>query len=355
MLIPAFVLLIGLILAFANGANDNFKGVATIYGSRIAGYRTALIWATVTTLAGAVLSVFIIEGLIKAFSGKGLVAPEAMALGRFPAVVALAAGLTVLLASRLGMPISTTHSLVGALSGVAIVTSSGWGWLPLLGLVFFLPLLTSPLVSLLLSWVANRLAPAPAAACICIAGAETSGGGGSLPVLITGSESECAIHGASPVVKTSWLVNSLHFLSAGAVGFARGLNDTPKLLGIVVAGGLFTADASLALIVGLAMALGGILWSRPIAKTMGEKLTPMSPGQGTIANALTSAIVGAASGLSLPVSTTHVACGTIFGLGAARKELSRKWALAIAGSWAFTLPLAAALASALWFGLSFMG
>lgn len=343
----SLVLATVLLLAFANGANDNFKGVATIYGSGTAGYRTALVWATVTTLAGAMLSFWLASDLVKVFSGEGIVDAETAALPSFPLVVSLAAGLTVLLAGALSMPISTTHAIVGALAGIALVTGSGWGWLPGLALLFFLPLLTSPLVAILLSFTANRLLPGTEGRCLCIAEAGTTSGG-SLPVLVSGTNRECEVHGARALVKTSWLVNGVHFLSAGAVGFSRGLNDTPKLLGILAAGSLTTADLSTATCVGLAMALGGLLWARPIAETMGKRLTPIPPAQGAVSNILTSGLVGAASLAGLPVSTTHVSCGTIFGLGLSRRELSGRWAGGVLASWLFTLPVAAALSALFW-------
>lgn len=60
-------------LAYSDGSNDNFKGVATLFGSDPTSYRRALAWATATTLAGAVCSIFLAETLVKNFSGKGLV------------------------------------------------------------------------------------------------------------------------------------------------------------------------------------------------------------------------------------------------------------------------------------------
>src|SRR5438045_1048342 len=111
------ILLAVLCLAYANGANDNFKGVATLFGSGTANYRRALAWATITTLLGSLTAVFLAEKLLKNFSGRGLVDNELAAHPDFVAAVGLAAGLTVLLATRIGMPISTTHSLVGGLVG----------------------------------------------------------------------------------------------------------------------------------------------------------------------------------------------------------------------------------------------
>ena len=73
----AFLFLAVAFLAYANGANDNFKGVASIYGSHTASYRTALAWATATTAAGSIAALFLATAMLKKFSGKGLV-PDAL-------------------------------------------------------------------------------------------------------------------------------------------------------------------------------------------------------------------------------------------------------------------------------------
>ncbi|MCA9195831.1 MAG: inorganic phosphate transporter, partial [Planctomycetales bacterium] len=113
----ATILLAVLCLAYANGANDNFKGVATLFGSGTTDYRRALAWGTVTTLLGSLTAVLLANTLLKSFSGRGLVDADLAATVDYGAAVALGAGLTVLLATRIGMPISTTHSLVGTLVG----------------------------------------------------------------------------------------------------------------------------------------------------------------------------------------------------------------------------------------------
>src|SRR5438876_12351843 len=86
------------VLAYSNGANDNFKGVATLFGSGTCGYRPALVWATVTTLAGSLLALYLAAGLVKSFSGKGLVPDEVIGQPAFLLAVSLGAALTVLLA-----------------------------------------------------------------------------------------------------------------------------------------------------------------------------------------------------------------------------------------------------------------
>ena len=99
-----------LILAYANGANDNFKAVATIYGSSTLGYRASLILGTVAQVCGSVASVFLATALLSAFSGKGLVPDAVAAEPHFLAAVGIAAAGTVMLATLIGLPISTTHT-----------------------------------------------------------------------------------------------------------------------------------------------------------------------------------------------------------------------------------------------------
>jgi len=88
--ITIIVLLIAVLaLAYANGANDNFKGVATLFGSATCSFRTALIWATITTLAGSLLALYLANGLVDNFKGKGLVPDEVTREPRFLLAVAL--------------------------------------------------------------------------------------------------------------------------------------------------------------------------------------------------------------------------------------------------------------------------
>src|SRR2546426_1053802 len=120
----ALVVAAVLFLAWSNGANDNFNGVATLYGSGTTSYRKALAWATVTTLAGSLLTLVLAAGLVKTFSAKGLV-PDAIATSpAFLAASALGRGATVLLATLLGLPVSTTHALTGALVGSGLASGT---------------------------------------------------------------------------------------------------------------------------------------------------------------------------------------------------------------------------------------
>ncbi len=136
------------------------------------------------------------------------------------------------------------------------------------------------------------------------------------------------------------IVDVFYFVSAGTVGFARGLNDTPKIAGILLILGSVNSNWVL-LLVTIAMALGGILKAKKVADTMSDKITPMNSGQGFTANFVTSILVLLSSFFSLPVSTTHVSVGSIFGIGTVNKTANPKMILKIVSSWLLTLPVAA--------------
>lgn len=376
-----FVFLTGatLFLAYANGANDNFKGVATLFGSQVTNYRRAIAWATATTLLGSIVSVVLAAKLVKHFSGKGLV-PDAIADGLgFHGAIALAARITVILATRFGFPISTTHALTGALVGAGLVASwaAGEGLVngAQLQNVFLLPLLLSPLVAIgcgaivygLCHHLSQRwgLAQTPLQeACICLDPgsapwvADDPSGAiawsvGHPPDVVIDRPEHCADRYADRDPGTVWgiqvqrLLDGVHFLSAGLVSFARGLNDTPKIVSLM----LVTQGLSLpvsAAIVGLAIAIGGWLNARRVAETMSQKLTSLNPGQGLAANLVTAALTIAASRWGLPVSTTHVSVGSIFGVGTVARSAHVRVFGQVLLSWVLTLPIAALLSGGIY-------
>src|SRR4051794_11950511 len=145
------IVLAVLFLAYSNGANDNFKGVATLFGSGTCSYRTALIWATITTLAGSLLALALAHGLVDAFKGKGLVPDAVTTQPAFLLAVGLGAALTVMLATWTGLPVSTTHALTGGLVGAGLIAASGEVRFAALGTSIVLPLLASPLIAIALT------------------------------------------------------------------------------------------------------------------------------------------------------------------------------------------------------------
>src|SRR6516162_1350151 len=135
-------------LAYSNGANDNFKGVASLFGSRTCNYWTAISWATVTTFAGSIMSIFLAQALLKKFSAKGIVPDHFAGSEYFLLAVAIGAGLTVILATVTGFPISTTHALTGAIIGCGFVAVGLEMNFSSLGKGFVLPLLLSPVLAM---------------------------------------------------------------------------------------------------------------------------------------------------------------------------------------------------------------
>ncbi len=364
----SFLILIAVVLlAFANGANDNFKGVATLFGSGTTNYRRALIWANVTTLLGSVVAVFWAEQLLKNFSGRGLISADLASHSSFAASVALGAGATVLLATRLGLPISTTHGLIGAIIGAGFVAGEVANWNKLAA-DFVVPLLFSPLLAgsatVVVYWMLHRIRERSGVTqetCFCV-GTEiievTSCRLNSVAALSrveqltisVGNTVSCRSRYLGRVIGIDLgkVLEGLHFLSAGLVGFARGFNDTPKMAALLLVVP-FMPSKLCGLLVGLAILIGGWLAARRVAEVVSHKITPMNDGQGFTGNAVTSSIVIAASYFGLPVSTTHVSCGSLMGIGAVTGEGNWRQILKILGAWGITLPVGACLGGlAMW-------
>lgn len=354
-----------ILLTYSNGANDNFKGVATLWGSGTLAYRPALILATVSTFAGSVCSYFFAAELIKNFSGKGLVPDEIIGSVAFVLAVALAAGITVLLATRFGFPISTTHGLVGALVGAGLVAVGSAVNFSKLGSTFFLPLILGPVLAVVLGSglyallrQGRKAAGITEESCVCVgdtwvpvSSAPTSAFT-ALPTLQAGiaAQADCQnlYQGKFIGINFQPLINNLHYFSAAAVSFARGLNDTPKLVGLLLVCKFFQMPVNV-LILASAMAVGGWLNARRVADTMSKKISKLNHGQGFTANMVTSLLVIAASKFGLPVSTTHVSVGSIYGIGLVNKTANSKEIAKIGLSWLLTLPVAALLSAGFYF------
>jgi PiT family inorganic phosphate transporter len=351
-----------LFLAYSNGANDNFKGVATLFGSGTCSYRQALAWATITTLAGSLLALYLAGGLVDSFKGKGLVPDDVTREPAFLLAVSFGAASTVLLATWFGLPVSTTHALTGGLVGAGLFAAAGEVVLSALGKSFVLPLLFSPIVAMTLTaviyplfrWV-RRWSGVTRRNCVCVGAAYEEVqplADGRLRLVRTGLILEfgqaptCVDRYQGRVLgcEAGWLLDGLHYLSGGAVGFARGLNDTPKIVALMLAAEALPAAWGLTL-VALVMAVGGVLNARRVAETMSKKITSMNPGQGFTANLVTALLVSSASRLGLPVSTTHVSVGSLFGIGVINRTAQARTLVSILLAWVTTLPLGAALAA----------
>lgn len=350
-------------LAYSNGANDNFKGVASLFGSKTTSYRTAIGWATVTTFTGSVAAIFVAQSLLTKYTGKGLVPEVLVGSEFFLLAVAIGAGTTVILATLTGFPISTTHALTGALLGSGWVAVGSQVQLGVLGRAFFLPLLLSPLLAVALGaslylgfrWVRLRLGirkewcfcvgaelqsvPIPQPSSVLIAQA-------AVPIVSmhVDEQSQCVQRYAGRFwgIGSQQAIDVAHFLSAGVVSFARGLNDTPKIAALLLL--LPDLNGRWGLVaVAAAMAVGGLLSARRVAETMSHKITAMNHGQGFSANLATGLLVMTASLFGLPVSTTHVSVGALFGIGLTSRQTDYRVVRNILLAWLVTLPCSAVI------------
>lgn len=319
----SLVFLIGLVaLAFANGANDLPKSIATLVGSGAASYRRALWAGVVATVIGGGLAVLWSGALLRLFSAGGITGVDSSTYPMFPIAVVCGAACWLLLATRFGLPVSTTHALIGASVGAALAAQGTegvrWGTLVLAVAV---PLLAAPLVAVPLGFAISRAAS---------------------PHRGEGRESARRI---------------LHLLSAAGSSAARAFNDTPKIAGV----GLLalaaqepaaSSDRSLWLIVltVVAMAVGGLWASRRVNETLALRLVTLDSRSGLSANASNTVLVGAGSFLGLPLSTTHVSGAALVGAALGGRRVEIRWDLArdIMAGWIVTVPGGAALTTFLW-------
>lgn len=359
------IVLVSAGLAYANGANDVSKGIATLAGSGVTDYRRAIMWGSVWTGVGCALGALFAGATLATF-GNGLLA--AGTSPTFPAALAALAGAAfwVALATRAGLPVSTTHAIVGALVGVAVPAygAAAIQWSALGGKVV-LPLLLTPVVSLALTGMllrAKRTRAAggdPVADCLCaeveptVVTAGSGWQGAALAVVsvrprvtLTSARAEvCATERPRALRLT---LSHLHWLTSGATSLARGMNDAPKMVALSLAASTLVASnampaAVLYTVVTVAMVAGSLVAGLRVTRVLAEDVTPMDDREGFAANLVTAALVTTGAVHGLPMSTTHVASGGIFGAGAQRGTLDRRSLRNLLLAWIVTLPATALL------------
>lgn len=318
---PLLVALIVVALAFdfLNGLHDAANSIATIVSTRVLRPQLAVVWAAFFNFIA-----FLFFGLHVAQTiGTGIVAADVVD----PSVIfaALVGGITWnLITWFFGLPSSSSHALIGGLVGAGLAKagfpSIVWSGLAKTSAAIVLSPFTGFLLALILtlvvSWLFIRSTP----------------------------------------YNVDIIFRYLQFVSASLYSLGHGGNDAQKTMGIIAAllfsqgylGGEFYVPFWVVITCQAAMGLGTLMGGWRIVKTMGSKITRLTPVQGFCAETGGAITLFAATYLGIPVSTTHTITGAIVGVGAARKVSAVRWGVAgnIVIAWIITIP-AAGLISAL--------
>ncbi|MFL6797961.1 MAG: inorganic phosphate transporter [Xanthobacteraceae bacterium] len=318
------LIVVALIFDFLNGLHDAANSIATIVSTRVLRPRYAVAWAAFFNFIA-----FLLFGLHVARTvGTGIVAADVVnARVIFGALMgAIAWNLITWWAA---IPSSSSHALIGGLLGAGIakagsisivwtgvlMTSAAIVLSPMTG--FFLALM----LILVVSWLCVRASPRAA----------------------------------------DNTFRRLQFVSASFYSLGHGGNDAQKTMGIIAVllfsqgelGAEFYVPFWVVIACQAAMGLGTLMGGWRIVRTMGSKITRLTPMQGFCAEAGGAITLFMATSLGVPVSTTHTITGSIIGVGAARKVSAVRWNVAtnIVIAWIITLP-ASALIAALFYALS---
>ncbi len=322
----ALPLLIGLIFValtfdFLNGLHDAANSIATIVSTRVLKPRYAVFWASFFNFIA-----FLFFGLHVAQTiGTGIV--DANVVDARVVFGALMGGIVWNVVTWLsGIPSSSSHALVGGLIGAgwAKVGFSGivWSGVSKTGAAIVLSPLTGFVLALVLvlvvAWTFVRYTP----------------------------------------YAVDSTFRNLQFVSASLYSLGHGGNDAQKTMGIIAVllysqghlGSEFQVPFWVVLTCQAAMGLGTLMGGWRIVKTMGSRITRLTPVQGFCAETGGAITLFAATYLGIPVSTTHTITGSIIGVGAARKVSSVRWNVTydIVLAWIITIPASAAIAALLY-------
>ncbi|GIW54368.1 MAG: phosphate transporter [Nitrospiraceae bacterium] len=372
---PSLVLLsLVLALAFANGTNDVSKAIATLVGSGVTDYRTAIAWGSAWTVMGACLSGLVATAMVKTFSA-GLLTPDTTPSPPLAVAVLTGAMAWVLIASRTGLPVSTTHALTGAIvgAGLAAFGRQGLVW-PAIIEKIGLPLLLSPFLALTISvlihpmirllarrWEGTCLCFMPASRALVIV--DTQGITRTLFQATAFSQSVVAVPAQCDRAGLHGLaigLDGIHWLSSGLASLARGTNDAPKVAAMLLLGNAAALWPSFRFQVGafaavaVAMGLGSYLGGLRVTEVLAEKVTRMDHAEGLSANLTTSSLVLVSATMGLPVSTTHVSSSAIIGIGLLKGPRDVRWNTVrdMVLAWMITLPASGLLAAPIFLALS---
>ena len=310
---------VALIFDFLNGLHDAANSIATIVSTRVLPPRAAVVWASFFNFIA-----FLFFGLHVAQTlGTGIVDP-AVVTPRVIFAALTAAIVWNLVTWWAGMPSSSSHALIGGLIGAGLASAG----------------LSAIVWSGVLKTVAAIVLSPAAGFALALA-------------LVLGVS--WTFLGNTPFA-VDRLFRRLQFISAALYSLGHGGNDAQKTMGIIAGllfaqghlGDAFYVPLWVVLSCQAAMALGTLFGGWRIVKTMGSKITRLTPMQGFCAETGGALTLFFANWLGVPVSTTHTITGAIVGVGAARRVSAVRWNVAsdVVSAWVLTLP-AAALISAL--------
>jgi PiT family inorganic phosphate transporter len=312
------LIVVALLFDFLNGLHDAANSIATIVSTRVLRPQYAVFWAAFFNFIA-----FLVFGLNVAHTiGTGIIDPRVIDI---QVIFAALIGAIVwnLVTWALGIPSSSSHALIGGLAGAGIakggLSAAVWGGLsktvaaivlsPLIGFVLAMVLVA------LVSWISMRSTPF--------------------------------------TVDRAFRI--LQFGSASLYSLGHGGNDAQKTMGIIAVllfsqgklGSEFYVPFWVVLACQASMALGTLMGGWRIVRTMGLRLTKLTPMQGFCAETGGAMTLFMATALGVPVSTTHTITGAIVGVGAARRASAVRWNIAssIVYAWVITIPAAAAVAA----------
>jgi PiT family inorganic phosphate transporter len=307
-----FIIAVALAFDFFNGFHDAANSIATVVSTRVLSPRQAVAWAAFFNFAA-----FIAFGTaVAATIAKDVVKPEVFGNGVIFAGL-MGAIIWDVITWYFGLPTSSSHALVGAMSGAA-VASAGWGALIASGfqkIVVFIVL--SPIVGLLLAF--------------------------SLMVIVY-----WLFHRYRKVDRLNHGFRRMQLISAAAFSLGHGANDAQKTMGIIlallIANGVVGRDADVPLWVVLsahtAIAVGTLFGGWRIVHTMGSKITKLQPVGGMCAEMAAAITLFFTAHSGIPVSTTHTITGAIVGVGTTQRLAAVRWGVAgrVVWAWVLTIP-----------------
>jgi PiT family inorganic phosphate transporter len=318
-LIVVVVVVTALAFDFTNGFHDTANAMATSIATGAFGPRTAVAIAAGLNLAGAFLSVQVANTISGGLVEETLINPVVIFAGLIGAI------LWNLVTWYLGLPSSSSHALFGGLIGATWV-AGGVDAIDFNAVLnkIVLPAVLSPVVAALIAVTATYLA-----------------------YRVTARADPGRVGRGFRVGQR---------ISASMLALAHGTNDAQKTMGVItltlITAGLLAPGAPppfwVVLAAGLAIGLGTYMGGWRIIRTLGRRVSDIHPTQGFSAEATSTAVILSSTHLGLPLSTTQVCTGSIFGAGAGRRLASVHWGVAgrIALAWSFTLPSAAVVGAA---------